>query len=329
VAIEYCNITTDLQRVCANIEQYQSQEILEGWTKTTGQTNVYQLDSVGYVSQVFEDGVQMTVKTSVALADATASTFYYDTDKDILYIHTSGSDAPSGYTITNGEDWDGFKTAMRNQAQEMVDNRLSSKYVVPLQPKSRSDHTSNAYEYDIVRITALLTCSNIIRRVDPNDPIGLALYKEAWNPDPEVDEMKGLINQLMDGDISLSDQITTREAGGWNVYPYASNSVTVAPIFYGPYLGSKHEIWRVEIDTAGAVGTATWKVSYDGGSNWDLELQDTRDDDNNQVRFYIANGIYVYFPVAEYGDGDYWDLELFPMTDEASNAKMFTIGMSR
>jgi len=162
-------------------------------------------------------------------------------------------------------------------------------------------------------------------RVAPSDEDVKAIYREFYNPNPETGETKGLINQLVDGDMVLQDQQSVREIGGFNVYPWSSNTVTVQPIFYGPYTGYKEMLWRVQIDTAGALGTATYKVSYDGGSNWDLTLQKTKDDDNNQIRFSIANGMYIRWPAETYVEGEYWDVELFPSTDIATNAKISTI----
>ena len=88
-------------------------------------------------------------------------------------------------------------------------------------------------------------------------------------------------------------------------------------------------IWRIMIDTGGALGTATYKVSYDGGANYDLTVQPTKDDTADTIRFLISRGIYVRFPETTWVADEYWDLELFPSTDVADNASIFSIGMYR
>lgn len=327
---DYCNITTDFQRAYSNIEHFQHLDIIESWAKTSGQTNVYEKHGTGYNEMVFEDGTQLTIKTSVADVDSNASSFYYDGNVDKLYIHTSGSDAPSGYTIEYGEDWDAFKTVCRDDAQEMLDSLLNNKFETPLAMRSRDTHnTASNYNKWIVMAAAKLACYLIISRDDPASEIAEALYKAVDNPNPDDGEMKGIVQRLYDGDIVLEDQVSVRESGGWNVYPDSSNTVTVRPVFSGEYTGTTEMLWRIQIDTAGALGTATYKVSYDGGSNWDLTLEKTKDDTKNQIRFYIASGVWVRWPAATYVKDEFWDLELFPITDEVSSAKVGFIPVKR
>ena len=321
----YCNTTTDLQRVCVNIENYQSQEIVETWTLTSG--HVYEKEGVGFVSKVFEDGTQLTIQTSIVNVEANAGSYYYDTAVDKLYIQTSGTTAPSNYTITNGEDWATLKTSKLNEAMEFIDGYLSAKYITPLQTRTRQTHTSNDYDYIIVRLCALVTSWLIISRVDPLDPIGESLFKQSYNPEPDIGETKGIINQLLDGDIVLTDQITAREIGSFNIYDCSGNSVANQPILFGTYMGSQFETWKIQIDKEGAPGTATYKISYDNGTNWDLEDQDMIDD--NQVRMSIASGVYVLWPTADYAVDDCWTVELFPLSDTATNAGVFTVEASR
>jgi hypothetical protein len=153
--------------------------------------------------------------------------------------------------------------------------------------------------------------------------------RRAINYNPEPGGEKGIINKLIDGDIVLQDQITARETGNWNIYAGSSNTVTYQPILIGLYNGSQYKRWRVQIDTGGAVGTATYKVSYDGGTTWDLTLQPTKDAANDEYRMYIGDGIYVYWPETTWVLNEYWTVELFPMTDTASGVKVSSITMSR
>ena len=316
----YCDITNDLQRAFSRIEDYQYKEIIEAW-ESEG-SNIYSKNGTGYVGNVYVDGTMYTEGSNIT---PSAGEWYYSEDTDKLYIHITGDADPANYQIEAGEDWDAYKTVMRNKAMQMVDAYLNSKYVTPLAPRMRKLHDTAEYEYPIVYATALCTCWLIGSRVAPHDQTIRALYKQFYNPNPEIGETKGIINQLVDGDMVLQDQISVREAGGWNIYPYSSNSVTVYPIFSGEYTGNKEMIWRIQIDTAGEIGTATYKVSYDGGSNWDLTGQKTKDDDNNKIRFFIASGVWVRFPAETYSEGDYWDLELFPLSDTATNAKIGSI----
>lgn len=322
---DYCNITTDLQRVFSDIEDYKARDVQENWTKTTGQTNVYEKEGTGFVSAVFEDGTMYTLTTSVALVDASASSYYYDDSIDKLYIHTSGSDAPSGYTIETGEDWDALKTAMRDEAQDDVDSYLSRMYQTPLMPRTNQVHHSNDYDSVIIESTALITCAKIVKRVDFT--AGQALYDKAINFDDDLP--KGFLNQLLDGDRTLRDQVTAKEVGSINIRSFnPSNSTAIEPVFSGIYTGDSYQIWRLQIDTSGAPGTATWKLSDDGGATFSPTLQDTFGSNGGDRRVLIGSGIYAYFPTT-YTSGDWWDLELFPLSDNAVGNKIGSITITR
>ena len=86
--------------------------LVSGWSKTGGQTNVYQcslsgagsdLDTVwaSEYATVYEGVKWLTKAASVAEVDAAANSCYYDTAVDILYVHTFDSDNPA----TNGLEY--------------------------------------------------------------------------------------------------------------------------------------------------------------------------------------------------------------------------------
>ena len=329
----YCNTTTDLRDVYPQIDQYQGKRKFSGWTATTGQSNTYQVNSTGYVEQVFDDGAQLTSRASIALTEANAGSFYYDSDNDILYVHAAGSDDLTTATITieGGVDWDAFKSRMCNKAHEYLDGYLNTKYPTPLLPRLVKTHVSDSdYEYPVVRACALLTCAFIVGRLRPDSPVAQSIMRQAYNPAPEIGETPGIINQLLSGEMVLQEQISGREPGNWNVYQNASNSGTGYVWFIGRYSGWQHEKWRLQIDTAGAPGTATYKLSYDTGSNWDYTGQVTFDPDNNDRRIHIGSGVYAVF-YGTFVEDDYWDIELFPMTDtvNVTAAKIGTIEAQR
>jgi len=319
----YCNLTTDLHDVFPGIGQYQRKDIVEDWTLVSGQSNTYQSEGVGYVEQVFDDGVQLTVQTSIANVESNAGSYYYNSDVDILYVHQTGGGDPANSVIESGVDWDTFKTRMRAKAMQTMDSYLARRYIVPIVPRSIQTHDTSEHEYIIVRICALLVCAYIIGRVDPANVMGTKLFREAINFAPEVDESKGLINQLMDGDAVLQNQRTPQEAG-WigEIIPDSSNTINETPILTGVYEGGSRNIWRLQIDTAGVIGTATWKVSFDGGTNWDLTLKDTHDSNNDKYRFHIARGVYVEWPDVTWVEGEFWDIHLYPADDSVEMSKI-------
>ena len=321
---DYCDITNDLQRAFAQIEEYQMRKYIDSWVVSSGA--IYKKTGVGYTANLW---VTETPYSLAGSASVSAGEFYYDADVDTLYIRLTGDGDPNDVEVSTGEDWDGYKTAMRDKAQQMVDSYLNNKYVTPLIPRSRKLHDTADYEYPIVLATALCTCWLIASRINPGADEVIALHKQFYNPDPEPGEIKGLINQLIDGDMVLQDQISVREVGSWNIYPSSSNSIDTTPILSGVYSGSAYKVWRIQVDAAGVPGTGTFKVSYDGGTNWDITTQDMKDASEDEYRMSITDGIYVYWPNVSYGDGDYWDIELHPLSDTATNAKIGSIAAVR
>lgn len=89
--------------VLCEVEPY---EHLTSWTKTGGYTNVYEktLSKKPYsdrdISRVRENlNTWYGKRYNIEDVDAIAGSFYYDYVSEKLYIHTSGSTAPSNYTI--------------------------------------------------------------------------------------------------------------------------------------------------------------------------------------------------------------------------------------
>ena len=328
----YCNVTTHLTNEYPEIESYQQKRVVEGWTLVAGQTKTYYKYSTGQVSQVFGDGAKYTVKTSIALVEATASTWYYDNANDILYVQNAASTDPDGATVIEiGKDWYTFKTAIRDNAMEFMNSVLCKIYNVPLMPRSVRTHTSDDYDYVIVRACALLTCAFIMKRINPADPIGDRLLKEVWNTEQGAGEPKGLLNQIVEGDITLTDQVNVKRAGGWMIIPLSTNTITRGPIVEGEYLGATFQVWRIQVETGGAPGTGKYKVSYDGsGSSWNLTGQDMYDAANDEYRMPITSGITVRWPIGVTQVLDeYWDLYLFPKTDTIDIGKVGNIEAGR
>ena len=327
MALAYCNVTTHLTDVFPDVENYQQKTALEGWTIVPGSTYTYYKYATGQINKLFQNGAQMVAKTTVALVEATATTYYYDSDNDICYVRPTTAVDPDTLIIESGEDWDGLKTTMRNNAMAFIDSVLAKAFNIPLIPRSIQIHTTDDYDYPIVRACAYITCAYIVQRRNPADPIAKNLLRQAWNPDPLPEEKKGILNMLLDGDLFLPDQPSGKKAGGWVVVPYASNTITRGPVLEGEYSGAYFQKWRIQVDTGGAPGTGTYKVSYDGtGATWNLTSQDMIDTGSDEYRMSIANGIYVRWPVGVTQVlGEYWDVYLFPKTDELATGSIGNI----
>jgi hypothetical protein len=328
----YCNTTTDLMDVFPQVGNYQAKRLIERFVSVSGSANTYMAEGVGYVEQAFDDGVQLVVKTSIATVQAAAGSWWYDTDKDLLYIHAFGSDdltAASIPDIEAGVDWDAFKTRMLNDAEEEMNTYFARLFSIPLNPRLIKLHSSNDYESPVRLSCAYLTCRNIVRRLSPGDPIARELEKVALNGNTESGEEYGLIDKVLRGDIYLQDQIAPGDVGSIsNIEEGSSNSGTGYVRFLSDYTGSEHQRWRLKMDTAGTPGTATWKLSYDTGTNYNVSLQETFNVSNDQRRINIGSGIEVVF-WGTFTTNDQWDFDVYPSTDKVDRPKITSTVMVR
>jgi len=324
---DYCNINTDLTDVFDRIEDYKLNKVLETWV---AHSDIYKKAGTGYVNLVLENDIQLTEKTSIATVEATVATFWYDADADILYLHTSTGAAPSGFRITGGSDWDTFKTGCRDDAMEWVDSAMNKRYPTPLQPRITKDHSANDYELPIRRATAALACHLIVSRKKPGDDMSMSLLKIAFNSEPEDDELKGILDQYMDGDIVRQDEVSAREASSFNYYPGSGNT-TDEPglILEGSFTGINFQIWLITITTGGAPGTAIFKLSLDNGTTDTYTGLETLIS-GKDVYVDLSQGVRARFPAATYVQTDTWQIESLPSGSSLQKHNVFeTITVSR
>lgn len=333
MAITYCNTTTDLLNVYSDIVKYQGHYELDSndWVNHSG--IVYKMYNTGHVDDLFEDGQSLTEADSIANVDESGE-WYYDDDTDVLYVQCSDDTDPSLHTMETGRTWGGtggFLETVRNNAQEILEGYLRPLgYIVPLRPivAPKESYNSRDYDYWVIRSTAIITCALIVENLNPGDQMASKLWKMFDNPDPDVDESPGMLQRLKDGDYALKIQRATTEPGHFNIYENSNNTATAYFDVTGRYNGSHEVIWRLQIDGAGAPGTATYKLSKDGGTTFDITTQDTWEADGDIKRIHIGQGIYVRF-VGTFEVGDYIDIHAYPDTDVPQGSKFSYIKMER
>jgi len=78
----------------------------ESWTQDGTYTNCYYLSHPeGKPSRVQENGTDYTERASLSDCDSNASSWYYDSSSNRLYVHTSGSDDPGGGSYIIASYW--------------------------------------------------------------------------------------------------------------------------------------------------------------------------------------------------------------------------------
>ncbi|MBC8181493.1 hypothetical protein H8E88_10260 [candidate division KSB1 bacterium] len=295
----YCDTTTDLQYIFSSIEKFSGLETIVTFTATSGQDKTFDKRNTGYVGIVYEDGVALTEKTSIATVQATASTYWYDSTNDILYVHCSDDADPDTHTITvAAEDWNTLKTFMSERAFQQLEGMLDKKYPNPL-PFAAEQYNSKNYDADIVEAAARLTCINIIRHRDPDNPLIKTLQDLVWN----VKEEKGVIWEYSKGLRTFSFECTADQFNG-NIKLISRDAASTGLIFLaGTGDRSNLEKISIKIVTGGAVGTATWKYSRDNQTTWSGTI-------NSSLQYiYLTNNLYMKFSGTFVTD-DEWEVNI-------------------
>lgn len=314
----YCNITTDLQIVYSEVEKYNIRETLSGFTIVSGQTNTYSYPSPGYVGAVWEDNSALTVKTSIALVEASASSWYWDSDADMLYVHISTSGDPDTKTIKMAPyDYEDLLTYCRNNAMEELESYLDPKYPRPL-PFAKNSYNSVKYDTDIVRCCAMITVRMLIESVTPTSPLVDIFWKKVYS---EEKESMGLLAQYKFSRRYFSFEPTKDDFSGRLENLVLDADSTGRIYLHGKGQSAQHKLYKIKIDTAGAVETATYKISDDNGLTWYSTLNTTYYEGR-----YLANGVWVRFEGTFVRD-DEWLIE-FSSTDESVKSDLFSVKLT-
>lgn len=148
------------------------------FTLTSGQTNTYEID-IGErgidIEAVYEDGgtTSYTERTTIALVEANASSFYFDYWNGKLYIHTSGSDDPAKYFLI-GE----FKLYLSNKEDMIFNNN----YYYPLLKEANipdiSQEIKPYYEGNFSISAGLITIINGLIKEPENEYYFDRLYSK-------------------------------------------------------------------------------------------------------------------------------------------------------
>jgi hypothetical protein len=305
--------------VFADIEKYNVRETISGFSLVSGQASTYSYPSPGYIGAVWEDNSALTVKTSIAEVEATASTWYWDSSTDILYVHISTGEDPDTVTIKIAPyDYEDLLTYCRNNAMEELESYLDPKFPRPL-PFAKNSYNSAKYDTDIIRSCAMITVRMMIELVNPTSPLVEIFWKKVYSEDEPV----GLLAQYKKGMRAFSFQNTVDDFDGRLENIILDSTSTGRVYLAGKGMADDHHIYRVKIDTAGAVETATYKYSDDDGRTWISTLNTTY----NQYT-HLVSGVWIRFE-GTFVLNDEWKIEIAGGPDEAIGATIKNIRLVR
>ena len=293
----------DLKDVFPDIDSFDTKTTLYGWVVDSGSR--YKAENCGLITQLFANGENLgNAESSSANVSANGEWYYTD---DVCYYYNSTAN-PNDILMESGEDWGDIRTRYLLNSSKYLDSMLDGKL-----PREQFKDQDGNYDYIIVRTTALLACSFLIRAAQPTSEIADALFLEANTN----------IASLNDGSTKLSWQTTGDASMGVIREGSVSGSLRVIDT-RGAYAGIYDKI-GVKITTAGVIGTAVysyWAGDSDrvGSERMNQSEAASYSDTINGNYQPVGNGLYIRF-AGDTGDSatinDYWEIEVVGKNETA------------
>jgi len=252
----FCNITTDLQGVVSDIDRYDRKRVLSpSWSSPS--SNMYRLSNVGYIENLYKDGVELTKVTDTPNAD---NEYKYDaaTDSVDYYLGSSSASALNSAVFEAGQDWVDLKTRICNEQADLMRSYIDR----PIYKRGNTTYqgaSERNYDFIIVRINAILACADLVRSSDPEK----ADVIEAMAISPDGD---GLLDKLKRREYVMSNETSFASEKGV-IQEIALDASTTGYLedikLHGPP-GVDYDEVRVVISTGGnfVLGTSS-PVKYD------------------------------------------------------------------
>jgi len=311
----YCDEDDDLQFIEPNINNYNLRRVVPSDWVTSGTTDLYNLYSAGYVDQLFKDGEEMTKVTDTPNAE---DEFNYTASTGVLQFFQGSSSSAilNSLVIESGRDWNDLKVEAVRKASDLVRNVLP----VPIYPRKgvgTASATGNNWPEIIVRSTAIIACSDLIRPFDKEK--GDELMAMAMNP-----EGTGYLDMVRTGQIALSqDEGLAKHSGIIREISINANSTgSVIDVRGTPT--AEWDVIKIIISTAGTFtsGSASG-VKYDTyvADDTGLKIDKSSDAETIDGGFQdVGHGMQVRFSPGVYTINDEWELEISGVVDSRTMA---------
>jgi len=305
----------DLKDVFPSIDSFDTKTSLYGWVVHSGSR--YKAENCGLVTQLFASGENLGTAQAGSSSVTTNGQWYYTDDVCYYYNDTNN---PNDLLMESGEDWGDIRTRYISNASKYLDSMLDA-----MLPREQFKDQDGNYDYIIVRTTALLACSFLIRASDPTSEIATMLFDEADKN----------IASLNDGKTKLSWQTTGDASMGVIREGSVSGSLRIVDT-RGQYSGVYDRI-GVKITTAGVMGTSVYSYWSGDSSNIGSERMNNAESSTssntvNGAYQSIGNGLEIRF-AGDTGDSatlnDYWEIEVIGKGEVVDNGTLKSIRMSR
>ena len=307
----YCT-HKELKRVFPQLDEFDQKVPIYGWVVVSG--SKYAAHDSGQVTQLFVDGESLGSAQSAHTDLNVEGEWFYNSTDDVLYYYSASS--PLDKLMEAGEAFTTMVTQFRTDASRYLDSRLDPKL-----PKNQLKDKDGNYDYMIVRTASLYAAAFMVKTKDPTSEMATAL----------MDEANANVQLLNEGRAALSWQNTGDASKG--VLRDVTYTGAIRPVdFRGRAGGVDYDLVKLEIEDAGAIGTATYNVwvKDSDGLKQNKVVDDQKITGDYQT---LAYGLEIRFAGTTDASAavatDEWEVEVRGMYEEVDTSDLKGIKMTR
>ena len=242
----YCT-HRQLKDVFPQVSSFDSKKALYGFTTTS---SLHECHNSGLVTVLYVNGNEITGAENTDEPNANGEWRYIE-EKDLLQYYDDTISDANDVLIEAGEDFATLISRVMGNASRYLDAKLD-----PNLPKEQLKDKEGNYDYIIVRTTALIAATFLIRSHDPVSETASAL----------MDDAQSNIDSLNQGRASLSWQ-TTGDSSKGVLRDVTYTSGSIRPVDTRGRWSGSWDLLKIKVTTGGVLGTAKYSVwSKDGDS---------------------------------------------------------------
>ena len=307
----YCT-HRELKDVFPQVDSFDNKKALYGWTEVT--TNKYAAHNSGLTTQLFADGEDLGAAQSAHTDLNVEGEWFYNSAEDITYYYSASN--PNDKLMESGEEFSALITRITANASRYLDAKLD-----PNLPKEQFKDKEGNYDYIIVRTTALVAATFLIRSHDPQSEVANALMEDAQSN----------IDSLNQGGAALSWQ-TTGDSSKGIIRDVVYTSGKIRPIDTRGRWSGSWDLIKIKVIDAGVLGTATFSVWVKDGDSLKSSQVITAEKITGDYQ-HISNGLQIRFggstDTTEAAANDEWECEVAGWREEVDNSQVNSVSMTR
>ena len=310
----YCT-HRQLKDVFPQVDSFDNKRALYGWNEVT--TNKYAAHNSGLTTQLFADGEDLGAAQSAHTDLNVEGEWFYNSAEDITYYYSASN--PNDKLMEAGEEFSALITRITANASRYLDAKLD-----PNLPKEQLKDKEGNFDYIIIRTTALIAATFLIRSHDPQSEIADSLMEDA----------QGNIDALNKGGAALSWQ-TTGDSSKGVIRDVSYTSGAIRPVDTRGRWSGSWDLLKVIITTGGVLGTAKYSV-YTKDSDKLKNNQVVTDEVITGDYQPLAGGLQIRFGGSSdsstanvSGTADEWEIEVSGYAEEVDNSAINSVKMTR